>query len=522
MQLEAVMDRIKDHISLDHLARLLVDVSEDSSTILDSVCSAYQRRLLQLIFDGEPEHRDKMNLIIANEITPHLTAEEYMDKGEYENELKQVIGDTRAAFDVSEHDTLVFGENGLLIAGPNSRKHEPLLCSYLQFTAMDLFIRNFWSRTFQVFDTMADLRRLLNIHHRDPTSLAGTQGRLQRVSDDVRMLGEILGYLVESLEAAEIPPEPSDAAGRALYERLQIADLAGQLSMRVLDLKKNMRGAEKELEFLRKLADEMTEAEARSTMRTVEHNTRQIITLNKTNERSAAALQILQIILSGLLAFAILDRLTGNAWTVMDEDWMRDFADPMIRKSPLVWFLISLLFWAAVAYGLFRVLQFLVFRSDGLLTMRIRVMQRLRPEQFALFLRSRNTSVEDRDVEQFNTIVRVTWEEDDRSSYGGTTAAVTAEYDTETAFLHYIYIRYNRRDANKANVLEPAKLRNKTADDLREAGVFVDPDYTFAEAYTEEDEADEADELAILDKAAGAAGAGGGSSSSAAVAPADA
>jgi hypothetical protein len=34
-----------------------------------------------------------VNLIIANEITPHLTAEEYMDKGEYENELKQVITD---------------------------------------------------------------------------------------------------------------------------------------------------------------------------------------------------------------------------------------------------------------------------------------------------------------------------------------------------------------------------------------------------------------------------------------------
>ncbi len=34
---------------------------------------------------------------MANEITPHLTAEEYMDKGEYENELKQVIGDTKVA-----------------------------------------------------------------------------------------------------------------------------------------------------------------------------------------------------------------------------------------------------------------------------------------------------------------------------------------------------------------------------------------------------------------------------------------
>lgn len=38
---------------------------------------------------------EQVNLIMANEITPHLTAEEYMDKGEYENELKQVIGDTK-------------------------------------------------------------------------------------------------------------------------------------------------------------------------------------------------------------------------------------------------------------------------------------------------------------------------------------------------------------------------------------------------------------------------------------------
>lgn len=35
-----------------------------------------------------------------------------MDKGEYENELKQVLGDTRAAFDISEHDTLIFGAHG--------------------------------------------------------------------------------------------------------------------------------------------------------------------------------------------------------------------------------------------------------------------------------------------------------------------------------------------------------------------------------------------------------------------------
>jgi hypothetical protein len=146
-QVEAVMDRIKDNISLDHLARLLVDVQQDSSSIVDSIISQYQRDLLDLIFLGDAPNRNKVNLIIANEITPHLTAEEYMDKGEYENELKQVIGDTKAAYDISEHDTLVFGSYGLLVAGPNSRHHEPLLCAYLQFITIDIFMQNYFARS---------------------------------------------------------------------------------------------------------------------------------------------------------------------------------------------------------------------------------------------------------------------------------------------------------------------------------------------------------------------------------------
>ena len=154
MYVEAIMERVKDNISLDTLSRLIVDVSIDSSTIIDSVLSAYQRKLLSLIFDGDASNRDKVNLIIANDITPQLSAEEYMDKGEYENELKQVLGDTRAAFDISEHDKIIFGSHGMLIAGPSARSHEPLLCSYVQFTALDLFVRNFFNRLFIVNDAM--------------------------------------------------------------------------------------------------------------------------------------------------------------------------------------------------------------------------------------------------------------------------------------------------------------------------------------------------------------------------------
>jgi WD repeat-containing protein 35 len=311
-----------------------VDVAIDSSTIVDSVLSAYQRKLLALIFDGDAANRDKVNLIISNEITPHLTAEEYMDKGEYENELKQVIGDTRAAFDVSEHDTLIFGASGLLISGPNARQHEPLLCSYLQFTAMDLFIRNFFNRMFLINDAMKQLRGLINAHADDPLSMSKIYEKMQVLSDDIRMMGEILGYMAESLESCEIPPEPADVSGKALYSRLQIADLAGQLSMRVLDLKKTMEGVRQELGHLRHLAHIVFESRQYSIHEAVQLNTHHLVTLNETNVNNGATLRTMMFMASGVLAFAILDRMTGS-WTVMDTVWFSDFSNPMIKNHPV-------------------------------------------------------------------------------------------------------------------------------------------------------------------------------------------
>ena len=518
MQVEAIMDRIKDNISLDTLSRLLVDVAVDSSTIVDSVLSAYQRKLLALIFDGDAANRDKVNLVIANEITPHLTAEEYMDKGEYENELKQVIGDTRAAFDVSEHDTLVFGAGGLLIAGPNARQHEPLLCSYLQFTAVDLFIRNFFNRMFLINDAMRLLRQLINSYTDDPMSMAKIFEKMQVLSDDIRMMGEMLSYLAESLESCEIPPEPVDVAGRALYARLQIADLAGQLSMRVLDLKKTMEGVRQELSHLRHLANIVFETRQFKVHESVQHNTRQLIVLNETNQRSAATLRMLLLVLAGSLAFEILDRITGQ-WTVMDQDWFQDFANPMVRNFPVAWFVFAMFTWLAVAFAATRVLAYFVYVSAGVVTLRIRIMQRLLMERFNIYLATKNMVTEERMYDEKNTTVRFSWEETvSARDYGGSAPRVTVEYDRATGFMLAIIIEYNRRVAKKNQSLTGAEVRNKIYDEMSAAGIFEDRAFSFAENVKVASE----DELRDLAASAASAPVGGTTAAAPGGAPAPA
>merc|ERR1711871_1466425 len=319
LQVEAVMDRIKDQISVDHLSRLLFDVQQDSSAIVDSIIRHYQRELMQLVFLGDAENRNKVNLIIANEITPHLTAEEYMDKGVYENELKQVIGDTKAAYDISEHDTLVFGSYGLLVAGPNSRHHEPLLCAYLQFITIDIFMQNYFARLWILSDDMQKTNVIIEGSNKDPTALDRIRYRICKIAEDIIKLEEMLGYLLEALDVIEIPPEPPEQAGRSLYERLEISGMRSQLLRRTTDLKKNVGGSSRQLEVLREMTHVVSEDKMFSLNEALEINTKKLCDLNDASERTATALYLLMILFCGEVGFGFLDRVTGD-WTVVNTD----------------------------------------------------------------------------------------------------------------------------------------------------------------------------------------------------------
>jgi len=87
---EAIMHRKDEDISLDLLSRLLVDVHQDSSEIMNDLLSKYQKSLMDMVFMGDTDHRAKFNMIIADGIEPFMVGAEYMDREDHENELKQV------------------------------------------------------------------------------------------------------------------------------------------------------------------------------------------------------------------------------------------------------------------------------------------------------------------------------------------------------------------------------------------------------------------------------------------------
>ena len=472
LQVEAVMDRIKDNISLDHLSRLLVDVQQDSSEIVDSIISQYQRELMQLVFLGDAKSRNKVNLIIANEITPHLTAEEYMDKGEYENELKQVIGDTKAAYDISEHDTLIFGAFGLLVAGPNSRHHEPLLCAYLQFITIDIFLQNFFARLWILNDDMQTTNTIIGEGEKDPKALARIRYRICKLARDVIQMEEILSYLLEALEIIEIPPEPPEQAGRSLYERLEISGMRNQLVRRAMDLKKNIGGSHKNLDVLREMSSAVAEAKMFYLNQAVDQNTKRLCGLASHNERAAGSLGILQAMFAAFLAFQFMDRLTGPDWSVAQSEWFKNFHTDFIQNSPMLWFFLNLLiagiFYVVVLY--FAYTQ--IFIAEGRTTVRILMNRKIVLEKLQDFLRTKVHTFDDRQYDTMNDIVKITYKEKSKADWGDCRPYITLEFDERNEFILSVTIQYNRNQGKKALAFTAEELKEKIVDDLNSMDVW--------------------------------------------------
>ena len=476
MQIEAVMDRIKDNISLDHLSRLLVDVHQDSSKIVDSVISAYQRNLMDLIFNNDAASRDKFSLIIANEITPHLTAEEYMDKGEYENELKQVVGETRAAFDISEHDTLIFGAHGMLLAGPNSRHHEPLLCAYLQFESLDVFVRNYFNRMFIVQDVMNKTKSIIDKAHENPQAILTIRSRMALISRDIIQMEEILGYMTESLSIMEVPPEPAEQAGRALYERLQLAKLRGQLERRVTDLVKNMQGSRNQMEFLLGLTNVVSEQKMFQVQYNQQTAMQKVSRQVATNRRTTIALELLLVLVAGGMAFSFLDRITG-AWTASDFiGFYASATGDALSNAYFVWPIISLFMWLVFGLVVNYLFKKYSLRAEGEIVLSQRVERLINVDRLLQWVATKEDSMVESDYDYGlgNDIVKLKWRETDRRNWGGANPVIEITYDDRNAYMLFIKVVYPKKSANGKLAFNITELKEKLDMDLKDHKIFVD------------------------------------------------
>jgi len=472
--IDAVMDRLKDHISLDHLSRLLTDVHNDSSVILESLLTSYQRRLIETLLGQDANNREKFNLLIAKKITPRMPADKYMDKEDYENELKQVIGDTHASYDVGD-TLLIMGKNGMIIVTEDETPVMDVIVFFMSLMGRRIILDHFFARIFALYEMLKELRTIILNHEKSPNSFQHIRTGISEVSKQSILLEEVLSYLAESFDELEIPEVQEGGLASEYMKILRINKITQDLKRRTKDLKKNMHGIHNELGAQREMSDAIKEVNMLRLQEAMYANTKNLENVIRSNERSSSSLEVLQLVLSGTLAFEILDRLTGE-WSILDTWWGEQYLRQPLIEKPGLWFIINLVLWVAVALCLKLFMERLTQRSASVLVVRIKANVPVDLAKLKLFLCTKPLQEEEVGMEDKMVVRKVSWEETDESKWNGACPTVEVSFDEKHAYLLSIFIQVDKGSATV--VISEQTIKDRIWKDLREAGVLQENDDT--------------------------------------------
>jgi hypothetical protein len=492
LKLEAVMDKILNDISLDYLSRVMTDIHMDSSRVTESLTSERQATLLKMVFNGNEMNRNKVNVFIAEKITPKLRALRYLDGDALEAELKQVIGDTQHAFDITENDVVIFGSAGVLFAGPECIQHETLLLAFLALKAREDFVANFFNRLFLVAEHTDEQRRLIAKYHEDPDHVNSIRNSLAKINEDCIMLEEIMRNLEASVEKDAIPPErmPNTKAGKRLFHILQIPKMEASLRGRVRDCEKRVSATRHEIAFLSEQIANITRALREQVNRDTKHLFKASSEQMKLND-TASARDVMQLIFAGSLSFGIVDRCTGE-WSVVWDAWFRDSLQyTLVLSSGGGFFWVAITLWLCVGAFVLAYMRLKRDRITGMVHFLARLDVQVDVPKLYAYLRARGVMSEE--VVALNHAdaahMRVfTYVDDGRREsvrvgeppvldlWDGYRPEVSLTLDARNGVLREAEVTATKPKLEPARVF-PRELRERLVGDLRNHDVLIEEDF---------------------------------------------
>lgn len=322
MEIEAIGSRQKDDISIDELSRLLVDVHQDSSQIMDDLLTPFQRILLDVVYSGDTANRPKYNMLLCDEIKPLLPEEDYIDRSERECELKQVLGDMLSADRLDDSHLLLLGRAGCLFAGPKAKNYDYMLVCYLQLMSLDTFLKCYFSRTFRTDVSITQCYELADVVSHDPNNLQALRSRLSLISKEIILLKAILDFMTVSWKNMVLPESEEsrkstegyieDPLRRKIEKILKIRNLHHDLGLRLTDLVKLINGADSKVQILTQTSNSLTRKAMADTVNSIDSNFGDLVSAAKADERGAIASEIMNIIFAGSFIMMLIDRFSGN------------------------------------------------------------------------------------------------------------------------------------------------------------------------------------------------------------------
>jgi WD repeat-containing protein 35 len=204
MRIEALQDRLADAINIDQLARLLVHIQQDTSVLSNDLMSAFQRSLMERIFQGETLTRFKYTVLfceLSNLGSQNISA--YIDNGDCEAELNQVLGPIYRSKNVNNMFQVLQGTNGLLVVGRGVRTFENIILQFVHAQIRMRFLEHLFVRTYRIMHDSIDIRNLVAECSKDPQNLETARNKFNELTTDLTTCEEVHQFLVLSTQTSE-------------------------------------------------------------------------------------------------------------------------------------------------------------------------------------------------------------------------------------------------------------------------------------------------------------------------------
>ena len=195
------------NVSLDKLARIIFDVIEDTSRLMSSILSLYQRRVLNIIYPGYKEEgfeRRKYTVVISEKALisgREIDKEEILNtllKEPFINEVKQIVGPI-TSYARENGLCLINGSYGMLILGKT--EDSKLLSLYASVKALEMFLEDLLVYLWMVWEKLGDARKV--VLRGDVKELKKVRVQLVSILSDFTLLKSIMGTITYSLDRIE-------------------------------------------------------------------------------------------------------------------------------------------------------------------------------------------------------------------------------------------------------------------------------------------------------------------------------
>ncbi len=336
-------------MSLDKLSRVVADLSQDSSVLIDSLLTEFQRKFLKIIF-GNPIHRPKTICYVGEEINiKHDDVNDYLDGEDCEIELNQLLGEGHKPYKVN-NDLIFKGTRGSIsiIEDFTEDKEFQMILWGIQH-AIGSFVDSFMSRIWELYDQANSTKDIVE------EAVEGNTEALNRVQEHITILTStisVVGQIQEFLKESCI-----DVLGRCrkndktvLSECFDVEKSLITSQNRIAESEKIINGLLTELEGLRNYIATLSELQMRKMSKVMTQNTKSMNQVLQANTRTGGAIDMIELILAGSIILEVVAFAIGEISS--DQTIFRSILDgaglDKDQIATLTLFIVSIFAWIAI------------------------------------------------------------------------------------------------------------------------------------------------------------------------------